>query len=155
MMYRATEVIQRLEWLWRIVLVLCAGPVLYWTLDRAPPFALISAQTNSPRPGEVLYVDAQVRRDIHRECTAEFSRYLFDRIGSRHEAQGPQLMTAQSIREMDALAPGVLRVQMQVPLSFPPGPARMVTVLQYRCNPIQDLFRPIGVQMTIPFEVLP
>ena len=36
-----------------------------------------------------------------------------------------------------------------------PGPAKMVTVLRYRCNPMQDLLRPIGVQMTIPFEVLP
>ena len=155
MMLRVNNVVQRLVWLWRIVLVICAVPVLYWALDRSPPFELISAQTNSPRPGEIMYVDARVRRDIHRECTAEFSRYLFDRNGSRHEAQGPQLMTAQAIREMDAANPGVLRVQMQIPFGFPPGPAKMVTVLQYRCNPLQDLFRPINVQMSIPLEVLP
>lgn len=155
MMFWITKVIQRLEWFWRIVLVLCAGPVLYWALDREPPFALLSYPVNSPRPGDLLYVDARVRRDIDRECTAEFSRYLFDRNGSRHEAQGPQLMTAQAIREMDAANPGVLRVPMQIPFSFPPGPAKMVTVLRYRCNPMQDLLRPIGVQMTIPFEVLP
>jgi hypothetical protein len=67
----------------------------------------------------------------------------------------PGRYSAKSKLSAAVLAPGVLRGQMQVPLSFPPGPARMVTVLQYRCNPIQDLFRPIGVQMTIPFEVLP
>lgn len=155
MVYRMTKVLQRAEWFFSLVLVLCAVPVLYWSLDRSPPFALLSAQVNSPRPGGILYVDARVRRDLDRECSVEFSRYLFDRNGSRHEAGGPQLMTPQAIRAMDAAAPGILRVTMQIPIGFPPGPAEMVTVLQYRCNPIQDLFRPIGVQMTIPLEVLP
>ena len=146
-----------LHWRWipRAVLLALSAWVLVMAFDREPPFALISSWTSSPKPGGVLVVRAKVRRDLDRECSATFSRYLFDKFGSRHETTGPQIMTAQGIRNMDALAPGELNVQLPVPIDFPAGPANMTTILEYRCNPLQDLFRPIGVEMNIPFEVLP
>jgi hypothetical protein len=116
---------------------------------------VLSHQVNSPHAGGVLTVRAKVQRDLERDCYVTFSRYLFDRNGTRHENTGPQVMTAQAIRNMDAMAPDELNVQMLVPANFPPGPGSMTTVLEYRCNPLQHVVRPIPVEMNIPFEVLP
>lgn len=133
--------------------------VLMWiasmSLDRAPPFKLLSAWASQPRPGGVLVVRAKVWRDLDRECSVTFSRYLFDRFNSRHEVFGPQVMTPQGLRDMDAEAPGELNIQVPVPLAFPAGPAKLTTILEYRCNALQDLVRPIPFEMHIPFEVLP
>lgn len=148
------RVLYELRWVPRLVLV----GVLIWigamAFDREPPFKLLSYWTNQPKPGGTLVVRAKVQRDLDRECSVTFSRYLFDRFGARHENTGPQVMTAKAIRNMDAMAPGELNVQMLVPANFPPGPASMTTVLEYRCNPLQDVARPIPVEMNIPFEVL-
>lgn len=152
---RATALLERLMWFWVPILAVSVGQVVWWALDRDPPFRLVSHQVNSPHAGGVLSVRAKVQRDLERDCSVTFSRYLFDRNGTRHENTGPQVMTAQTIRNMDAMAPGELNVQMLVPANFPPGPASMTTVLEYRCNPLQDVARPIPVEMNIPFEVLP
>lgn len=152
---RLWRVLYHLRWAPRIILLAVAGWVVAMAIDREPPFHLLGYQTNQPRPGGVLVVRAQVKRDLERECSVAFSRYLFDHFGSRHEASGPQMMTPQALRSMDALAPGQLNVQVAIPINFPPGPATMNTVLEYRCNALQDILRPIGVEMVIPFEVLP
>ena len=149
------QFMRRLVLLPWLVIVLLSAQILVWMADRHPPFEMLSATVNAPRPGEILRLDARVRRDLGRDCAVEFSRYLFDRYSTRYEGAGPQLMTAQGIRDMDAGYPGGLRVNMLVPVGFPPGPARMVTLLQYRCNPLQDIMRPIEVVMTVPFEVMP
>ena len=154
-MVRATQLLERMMWFWIILLIVSVGQVIWWALDQSPPFRVVSHQVNSPHAGGVLTVRAKVQRDLERDCYVTFSRYLFDRNGTRHENTGPQVMTAQAIRNMDAMAPGELNVQMLVPANFPPGPGSMTTVLEYSCNPLQDVARPIPVEMNIPFEVLP
>jgi len=73
--------------------------------------------------------------------------------------QAPILVSSgyrsEGLREMDSAAPGELNLLVPVPLSFPPGPGKLTTMLEYRCNPLQDVVRPIGLEMNIPFEVLP
>lgn len=149
------RVMYELRWLPRLMLV----GVLIWigtmAFDRATPFRLHSYWTNQPKPGGVLVVRAKVQRDLDRECSVTFSRYLFDKLGARHEASGPQLMTPQALRAMDALAPNELNLQVPIPINFPPGPAVLTTVLEYRCNALQAVFRPIGVELNMAFEVLP
>jgi hypothetical protein len=149
------RVIYKLRWVPRLALV----GVLVWigamAFDREPPFKLLSYWTNQPKPGGTLVVRAKVQRDLDRECSVTSSRYLFDKVGARHEASGQQMMTPQALRNMDALAPGELNLQVPIPLSFPPGPATLTTVLEYRCNPLQDIARPIPVEMSVPFEVVP
>ena len=149
------RVMYQLRWLPRIVLACVAVWFALMAADRSPPFALHSYWTNQPKPGGILVVRAKVHRELERECTVMFSRYLFDRFGARHEATGPQVMTPQALRNMDALAPGQLNLQVPIPTYFPPGPATLTTVLEYRCNLLQDIFRPINVEMNISFEVLP
>jgi len=148
------RLMQRGVWLPWGVLTLVAVQLAVWALDRDPPFALISAQVNSPKPGGVLDVAAVVRRDLGRDCSVTFSRYLFDHSGFRHESFGPQLMSTQALRDMDAQAPGRMNIRLRVPYEFPPGRGTMNTTLEYRCNPLQDVLRPINVQMNVPFEVV-
>src|SRR5574343_199813 len=50
--------------------------------------------------------------------------------------------------------PGELNLQIPIPINFPPGPAVLTTVLEYRCNALQDVLRPINVELNMPFEVL-
>mgnify|MGYP003510480865 CR=1 FL=1 len=154
-MTRATQLLERMMWFWIILLIVSVGQVIWWAMDRSPPFRVLSHQVNSPHAGGVLTVRAKVQRDLERDCSVTFSHYLLDRNGARHENTGQQVMTAQAIRNMDAMAPGELNVQMLVPANFPPGPGSMTTVLEYRCNPLQYVARPIPVEMNIPFEVLP
>lgn len=154
-MRAATRIVERLIWLWRAILVVCLLQVAWWAADREPPFRLISAVTNSPEPGGVLHVTALVHRDLERDCSVTFSRYLFDAAGFRHDSIGPQLMTPYALRTMDAMAPGQLNIRMRIPEEFPPGKGTINTVLEYRCNPLQDVMRPIQVEMNIPFEVKP
>jgi len=155
MMTRTTELLMRLEGVFKAFLLLCLIPVVWWAFDREPPFHMISATTNTPRPGEILEVRAVVRRDLDRDCSVTFSRYLFDAAGFRHESTGPQIMTPYALKAMDAMAPGKLNVRMRVPTEFPVGKGTFTTVLVYRCNPLQDLFRPIELEMNVPFEVVP
>ena len=149
--YQAMRKLVLLPWL---VIVLSLGQVAVWATDRYPPFALISATSNTPMPGGQLMVQAKVRRDLERDCSVMFSRYMFDSVGVRYDMTGPQMMSAEAIRAMDALAPGELNLIVRVPETFRPGRAVFTTVLEYRCNPLQDLLRPIYVRMDIPFEVI-
>lgn len=142
------------RWIPRAGIIVFLGWGGLMALDRDPPFKLLDYWTSQPRPGGVLVVRARVQRALERDCSVTFSRYLFDRFGARHEGGGPQVMTPRALRNMDAMAPGELNVQMTIPVGFPPGPAVMTTVLEYRCNALQDVLRPIGVEMQIPFEVL-
>lgn len=151
---RFWTVLERLRWLPLLFLVAVLGQCTAWMLDRSPPFRLLSYWTNQPKPGGTLVVRAKVQRDLDRECSVTFSRYLFDKVGARHEASGPQMMTPKALRNMDALAPGELNLQIPIPTNFPPGPAMLATVLEYRCNPLQDVLRPIGVELNMAFEVL-
>ena len=150
--YQAMRKLVLLPWL---VISLALVQVSVWAMDRSPPFALLSFKVNSPQPGQLLTVEAKVRRDLDRECSVYFSRYLFDSIGVRYDLTGPQMMSPSAIRQMDSLAPGELNLILPVPTTFRPGPAVFSTVLEYRCNPLQDLIRPIYVQMHIAFEVMP
>lgn len=125
------------RWLPRAGLTVVLLWVLGMAVDRSPPFKLLSAWASQPKPGGVLVVRAKVWRDLDRECSVSFSRYLFDKVGARHEASGPQMMTPKALRNMDALAPGELNLQVPIPINFPAGPAALTTVLEYRCNALQ------------------
>src|SRR5574343_550631 len=55
---------------------------------------------------------------------------------------------------LDESAQGGRHVQVPIPINFPPGPAVLTTVLEYRCNALQDVLRPIGMELNMAFEVL-
>lgn len=154
-MLSATRILNSLMWLWVIILIVSGVQVAVWWLDRRPPFELLSYTAPPVQAGGVLRVDGLVRRDLDRDCSVVASRNLMDSSASRYEVSSMITMTPAALRKMDAAAPGEIHLSIPIPPYMPPGRADLVTVLAYRCNPLQDIMRPIDVQMRIPFQVLP
>lgn len=154
-MTRATNVIQNLMWFWVIVLTVSLGQVIWWAFDRTPPFSVVDYTTTPSKAGGVVVIDANVRRDLDRDCFVEMSTRVFDSTGMRWGLGMTQPVTPDGIRELAAKAPGKLLRKIQLPHGMQPGPASIMSSMTYRCNPLHDIFRPITVETKFDFEVLP
>lgn len=137
---------------WTII-VLAIVVVLYFAADRAPPFAVLHTEPAQAMPGDHIVVRATVRRDSSRNCSAEFSRYLFDSAGTRFDL-GHAIASSDMIATMDRQSPGRLAVSFRIPPPAEPGPARLRTVLEYTCNRTHKIM-PIVVTTEMPLTVLP
>ena len=147
-------VIQRSAWLaWGLLIVSALGLGLM-IADDEPPFVMLGYTTEPVRPGGVLRVDADVRRDLGRECSATFSRHMIDATGTRIDLAGTRHMTADAIRGLDAASPGKLRLALPIPAYAAVGRAVLVTPLIYECNAWHGL-RPIQTTAALAFEVTP
>ena len=153
MMTLATNIVFRLQWLWRAILIGCLVQVGYWAVDRSSPFKLISYTTTSAPPGGSALVVAKVRRDLARDCSVVFSRHMFDASGARFDIVSGQFMSAYALRLMDALTPNELRLRVDVPASAAPGLAHVFSTLEYSCNPFHRAFAPIEVTMELDFII--
>ena len=122
--------------------------------DRDAPFAVLSVEPAAARPGELVTIRANVRRDVHRKCSVSFSRAIFDRHGTRVEDLGGNVFTAGMIEELERRTPGRLAVRIRVPADMEPGQGELVSSLEYTCNRTHVLL-PIPVVTTMPFTVLP
>lgn len=138
-------------WLFCLPLV---WTLISWALDRNPPFAIVGPiQVVNAKPGETAFFTAEVRRDLDRECSVDFSRYLIDGVGVRHDfGADPRVMTADGIRAMDVLMGGRLRLAIEIPRGANPGPAVYTSELRYRCNPLHQWW-PIEVTMPLRFKI--
>lgn len=143
---------ERFLWVAQVVILGSIAIVAWYTLDRKPPFAVVSVEPAFARPGEYVTIKAEVRRDVNRHCSAEFSRYVFDALNTRFDL-GTQLASPEMIERADQASPNTLRVSFLVPPTIATGPARLDTVLQYRCNRVHYIW-PIEVTTRMPFEVL-
>ncbi len=154
---RAAKVLDRvadnLLWVARGAILLSVLMVAWFAADREPPFAVIQTYPAEARPGDWITLTADVRRDTHRNCSAEFSRFIFDATHRRYDL-GSAIATADMIGEMQLRTPNRLVVSVRLPETITPGQARLLTALQYKCNRVHELW-PISVTTTIPFTVLP
>ena len=127
-----------------------------WAFDRDPPFAVVGpVMAFNAAPGETAFFNADVRRDLDRECSVIFSRHMIDGAGVRHDfAKDPRVMTSDGIRAMDLLMAGRLRLAVEIPRGANPGPAVYTTELQYSCNPLHRIW-PIDVTMPLRFRIEP
>jgi hypothetical protein len=137
----------------QMIIIIALMLVAYYAMDREPPFAVISVTPTSARPGEYVTLQATVRRDVQRRCSAEFSRYLFDAAGSRYDL-GHSISSAEMIERIQATSPDVLRISVMLPNMMEVGPANLQTVLAYECNKVHRFF-PIMVTTDLPFTVVP
>lgn len=144
----------RLLWLPVAVLVLAAVQLLVWSVDRAPPFEILTVAPTTRRAGERIDLQATVRRDLARRCSVAYTRQIFDARGFRHDLEGVQFASWRTVDTFDRLTPGELRVSVAVPGNAAPGPAQLVTTLLYECNPLHRLW-PIEVVATLPFNIDP
>lgn len=152
-MMRVDEIAKSLMWLFKTIIVAGLVALGWFAMDRTPPFAVLDTPPAFARPGEWLRMTAEVRRDTSRNCDTTFSRYLFDANATRYDL-GHSIMSAQMIAAMEKRHPGKLPIAVLVPMSAEPGQARIVTVLEYRCNKVHNLW-PITVTAEFPFVIQP
>lgn len=132
----------------------CVSLAAVWAIDNRPPFRLESYEPVSAKRGEIAKISAKVERDLRRECSVKFTRYLFDSAGYRYELGQPQELSVTGLRQVAALSPDELRVSVLIPERMATGTALYMTDLQYVCNPFH-VIRPVSMTMEIRIEVLP
>lgn len=142
---------QRFLWAAKVTILVSIGLVIYYAADRAPPFTVISVEPAEALPGDTVTIHATVSRDMTRRCSADMSRYVFDSGNTRFDL-GTSFFTPEVIRDMETRAPGRLTISIKVPEDAKSGPARMVSVLNYRCNRVHNIY-PIEVTASFPFFV--
>lgn len=134
-------------------IAICLGILGTWSLDRTPPIKLLSSIDSQALPGSYIVIHAKVKRDLTRHCAVDYSRYMYDGAGVRYDLQGTTTLTEEAIQLTDKITPDALRLGFVVPQSAHPGPASLVSVLEYRCNPLHRIW-PIEMVFTMPFTVL-
>jgi hypothetical protein len=150
--HRVDEILERLEWVPKLVLLAALVMIGIQAADRRAPFEVLRVEPASARPGEIVMIYADVRRDTGRVCSADLSRSVFDSRNVRFDY--PQArFSAEVIAGMERAHPGRLQVAVMVPPGAAAGLADLVNVLSYRCNQVQALW-PIEVTIRMPFTVL-
>ena len=140
----------------RIAVVFMAAlsvAVIVLALDREPPFVVLTVEPAYARPGQIVVIRASVQRDLTRQCSAEFTRYIFDSERTRWYLDSGQASPAL-IETLEVKSPGRLAVAFRVPDDAAPGVGSLEAVLDYRCNKVHYLW-PIQVTTDLPFTVLP
>lgn len=137
-----------------LLLFLVIGQLVLWGLDRRAPFEMIGYTANPTLPGDTVIVRAKVGRDLGRRCSVSYSRMFFDSAGSRFDlTTGAQMMNADALDDLNRRTPDALVISVIVPPKAAPGRGAMVTVLDYVCNPVHQLY-PVPVLLTMDVEVL-
>jgi hypothetical protein len=142
-------------WFWIAVLVVSICQVVWWSMDRSPPFRVDAVRVTNAQQGGVVRIDAEVFRDVRRECGVTLSTHLYDATGARFTIDSTAIISSAGIAAMERKTPGKLLMTIQLPAGVAVGPASMVSSMAYTCNPLQELLRPIHVQTEFTFEVLP
>ena len=142
-------------WFWVILLLVSVGQVIWWSLDREPPFKVKEVRVTNSAPGGVVHVDAEVFRDMSRECGVTLSSHLYDSTGTRFVIDATTSISSAGIAALERKSPGKLRRTIQLPDGVAVGPASIVSSMTYTCNALQEVLRPIQVQTDFQFEVLP
>lgn len=155
MIMQINAILRRHSWVAWTLNVATALTLLVFLVDRAPPFSVISVEPASAKPGDLVILRALVHRDTARDCSALFSRYVFDSRQVRFDdIARPTRASDAFIDHLERVDPGRLTLAFVVPAGMAPGPARVETVLHYRCN-ITHAVWPIEVTAQMPFTVLP
>lgn len=142
-------------WFWIILLIVSVGQVVWWSMDRSPPFRVDAVRVTNAQQGGVVRIDAEVFRDVRRECGVTLSMHLYDATGARFTIDATSIISSAGISAMERKTPGKLLRTIQLPAGVAVGPASMVSSMAYTCNPLQEMMRPIHVQTEFQFEVLP
>ena len=145
---------RRWFWLPAVILMIAGAQMGAWLADREPPFVVIRTEPSIAKRGEEITLRADVRRDVHRNCSAKFARYVFDADGFRRDLEGEHVASAEFINALEKRSPGKLQVAIKLSQALPLGQSLLVTDLRYRCNPLHEVW-PIVVKTEIPFEVVP
>ena len=152
------KLIKLTEWLQRhiviswVVIAMVVGIGTFWALDREPPFVLHNYTVMAGSPGATVVIEANVSRDIHRNCSAELTRYLVDSAGTPFVLPVNSFMSAQAIADVERSNPGKFRIPITIPLEAKVGQARVKMPIQYTCN-IMHKIRPVSVLLDMELNI--
>ncbi|MBP9714799.1 MAG: hypothetical protein KBD60_14125 [Sterolibacterium sp.] len=155
LMTKATQLLERMMWFWIILLVVSIGQIIWWSIDRDPPFRVDAVRVTNARQGGLVHIDAEVFRDVRRDCGVTLSSHIYDSTGVQFVLDGSTMISSSGISELERKSPGKLRRTVKLPDGVAVGPASIVSSMTYTCNPMQEILRPIQVQTEFQFEVLP
>jgi hypothetical protein len=142
-------------WLGWLLFTPFLAVVLFWMLDRTPPFQQVGPAKieNIPRPGGAVVLSMPVRRQLSRDCSVHFYRHLFDGGGHRIDNVGEGFLTADGLRvQASRMGPDWMRLTVPIPAEAQPGSALLVSQLEYSCNPVHSIW-PIQVNLLMPFKL--
>lgn len=154
-MSRTTQILERMMWLWMLIIAVSVGQVIWWAFDRSPPFRVESYIVAPVYRGGTVQVDAKVWRDISRQCVVTLSNNLYDSTGARYVIEPPVRLPPGAVAAVEKKTPRRMARNLPLPEGVAVGPASIVSSMAYECNPLQELLRPIYVQAEFAFEVLP
>lgn len=144
----------RLVFIGLAFLVIPLAVFCMWSVDRKPPFELVSYNDITVVPGSSLVAHEVVRRDVERNCSVSFARYTMDSRKVKGNESPTTFMNARAITNL-SLTMGLDHLDITYPISddMPVGQASLITVLDYRCNPLHMIW-PIQVVTVVPFNVI-
>jgi hypothetical protein len=131
------------------------GQAVVWAMDRTPPFEVLSYKATPAPRGELVTINIEVKRDLSRMCGVTYSRVFVDSDGVTWDlTEGVRLMTAQALNELDKRNPSMLTLKIKVPQKASIGQGTVMTVMEYICNPVHQLY-PIPLVMLTSIQVIP
>lgn len=135
-------------------LLILAWP-LYWSIDRNPPLS-INGRITAPRviPGGTALLEIPVMRETWRNCSTQFRKYLTDSKGEEFDYGIEQVISADSLMDMERRAGPWIKTSIHIPLTTSAGFANLAIDASFVCNPIHRIW-PIRSILNIPIVVLP
>lgn len=140
-------------WVARAVIVLSLAILGYYAADRKPPFEVLEVYPAAARAGEMVTVRARVRRDVHRECSAQYSRSFIGTNGIGADIASGSA-SAEMLAVVNSMSPDAWAYEFKLPEKAMPGRGGLVNVFNYSCNKVHRVF-PIEVTFLAPVTVLP
>lgn len=125
----------------------------YWWFDRNPPIKITGIQkTTRAIIGEEVKIEIPVKRDIKRNCSVLFSRYLIDSNGTYYDIMATRFLSYDGWVNMNRVNPDSIKFATEIPRKASLGPAILITQNAYMCNPLQYIW-PIDVDIKTELEI--
>jgi hypothetical protein len=149
-----TPMLRRYVWVPLVALAVMLSLNVWWLVNRTDPLVVLDpGPIPAGRPGETVRFDAKVVRDFTPPCAIFSQRIVVSSGGYRFNIDHTEI-DGMTIYELTKDAPDRLRTTLTIPQGILPGRARLITSLEYHCNPIDVLF-PNVTTTTLYFDVLP
>ena len=144
------------------VFIVCfVGLVIFYAMDREPPFEMLSVEPASAKAGEMVTIKMKVRRDISRNCDGDIDRWMIDSGGAELHI-GRVSRSAEAFKQLEQQTPGSWETKLLVPHVMRPGQGFFKADNRYYCNKTQKLMVgelgwlwAIRSTTVVPFTVLP
>ena len=133
------------NWAWKLrvipwmMILISAGQIAWWAADRVAPLQMIKYRPMVGQPGGMVIIEADVKRDLSRGCSVVGNRTMYDAKGTLFTISDNKTVSAKALEVLDSLMPGKTAIAITIPLEAAPGKAKIVTTLNYTCNPLQRL----------------